>query len=380
MRDLRKVTLLVGLVAIVAAFVVPAGAVEVVQRATLIRGSGSDTTYFLLQDMDAHYNASKGCFSEVLPGNTQPLDNSCVVDDRSYPTKANVDHDVALSYFPLGSSNGIAQLCQRGLAGVTLIDYARASRGPKSSDCAGLRFVAFAKDALPWASFKDVSGAASANVDSLTQQELKDIFVNCTITNWSQVGGADAEIIVYAPQAGSGTRSAFDGFVGGSSDSCIPDEFKDGNGANGERVIFENTCSPVAEADKAAAILPYSYGKYQTTGGEGCSLGAIDGVEPSPQTISDGSFPFSRFLYNVYRQGFSENNATDATMEYINEDTGWLCKTAAEHDVNPSTGVNYRTEVENILQENGVTPIVEGPIGGGVAGTSHCRVTPIPAA
>lgn len=379
MRGLGKVAALLASAAIIAALV-PAGAAETEQRATLVRGSGSDTTYFLLQKLDNAYNGSRGCFSEVLPGNTQPLDNSCVQDDREYMTTENVDHDVALSYYPLGSSNGIKQLCERGLAGVTLVDYARSSRAPKSSDCQGLRFVAFAKDAIPWASFKDVAGSASASVGSLTQQELKDIFVNCTITNWNQVGGADAEIIIYAAQAGSGTRGAYDGFVGGDSSTCIPDQYKDGESSNGERVIFENSCSPVLEADRANAIFYYSYGRFQTSGGEGCSLGDIDGVTASPETISDGSFPFSRFLYNVYRQGFASFNASEATLEYVHEDTGWLCKTATEHGVNPSTGKNYREEIETIMMTDGFVPLVEGAIGGGVAGTSHCRVTPIPSA
>lgn len=46
-------------------------------------------------------------------------------------------------------------------------------------------------------------------VENLTSAQIKDIFEG-TITNWKDVGGKDADIVVVSREAGSGTRSAFE--------------------------------------------------------------------------------------------------------------------------------------------------------------------------
>ena len=124
---------------------------------------------------------------------------------------------------PAGSGTGINQLCQQGLANVASIDFARSSRGPKTGDCDGLQFTAFARDGISWHHFTSGRSEHPSNaVTNLTQDQLRKIFVTGEINNWSQVGGTSAPIVVYAAQAGSGTRTTFDGFVGGSSSSQIP--------------------------------------------------------------------------------------------------------------------------------------------------------------
>ncbi len=50
-------------------------------------------------------------------------------------------------------------------------------------------------------------------VKSLTGAQIRDIFLG-KIRNWSEVGGADAEIILVSREAGSGTRDAFESIMG----------------------------------------------------------------------------------------------------------------------------------------------------------------------
>ncbi len=362
--------LLIGLVAPVGA---QTGQLDQNKRADLIIGSGSDTTYSVMLELDQAYNQTPGCFSEAVAGQPAVLNHTCARADISTTlTTENYDHDVAVSMYPVGSSNGISQLCQRGLTNVSLIDYARSSRTPRTTDCQGLRFVAFARDALSWA--VSPTGPA-ANVTSLTQQQLRGIYLDCTINNWSQVGGANAPIIVYTAQAGSGTRATWDSFLSSTanSENCIPADQRS------SRVVFENNCALVKEADRANAIIPYSFGRFQVTGGQGCRLGGVDGVQPTKETIADGSFPYNRLLYNVYRNAVTAGrNAPNPTRDYVGESSGWICKPNTSHSVNPSTNKNFGDEITDILGAAGLVPLPVGPIGGGVAGESKCRVTTSP--
>ena len=341
-------------------------------------GSGSATTYELMDGLDRAYNESAGCSVLATP---QPLDFSCVLPDPVGTIKTeNYAHDRISEAYPLGSSNGVNQLCQQGLAGVAKIQFARSSRAPSGSDCTGLHFVAYARDGLPWEAFPDLPGSPVASMNNpdplcagkglcLTQAQIVGIFVTCTITNWNQVGGANAPIEVFAAQAGSGTRSAFDGFIGGSSESCIPAPDL------ATHVIFENenTSLFLNAHDAKNAIFYFSYGRWVNDilpNPDGSGLGAIDGIDVSAQTIGDGSFPYSRYMYNVYCNTCATGiNASIQTKKYINETTGWICKTNNKHSANPITGVNYGEELDQIIRDFGFVNI---PVGG--PGTNKCKL------
>lgn len=391
-----------------------------------IRIGGSDTTETVMNDLQELYNESPGC---ILTGTPQNLDGRCFDFDTTTPgiqaqyqndangnptDAANTDHDAAFGYHAVGSSTGITQLAQRGNAGVQLIDVARSSRAPRASDADGLRFFAFAKDAIPWVKFP---GTPAAAVSSLTVAQVSNIFSGCSgatqpeidktanggnnngTADWGDVGGVTGQpIVVWAAQDGSGTRATFDGFLGSGKNStnCIPTQYKDNNLANGERRIFENNAAPIRDADPVdcADLIPspanpsnpcapqsiyyYSIGRHTTTGGETSILGNLTvagtPIAPTEANIVSGAYPFSRDLYNAIRNDtFPSGLASDAVRNFVSAN-GFLCKSAAASAVNPRTGVNFRTEVEAILRDNGFIPIPVGATGAG-GGNSHCRAT-----
>src|SRR5262245_53991419 len=207
--------------------------------AASVLGSGSDTTQFMMNAIDSLYLFSPGCAQLAPQGQTQWLDFSCLFPDPPNTIQTeNYKHDQVHEAYFLGSSNGIKQLCNQGQAGVADIDFARSSRGPGQTDCTGLKFVAYARDGISWEAFNlkgsgvknmnnqsgTCAGSGGATQFCLTQSQLNGIFVACTLTNWNQVGGNSLKIAIYTPQAGSGTRSTWDGFVGGDSSHCIPQD------------------------------------------------------------------------------------------------------------------------------------------------------------
>ena len=119
------------------------------------------------------------------------------------------------------------------------IDFVRSSRVSSSAslgsqtagtsgDAKGLTFVSYAYDGVSWVHYSAVNGKAThsdlnytattkTNVQSqLTMDDLAAIYAG-NITNWSQVGGADAPIIVFSAQEGSGTQSTWKTYVGKNS-------------------------------------------------------------------------------------------------------------------------------------------------------------------
>ena len=309
MRRMIHVALALGAVAVIASLAAPAGATQrpkAAIKAAQILGSGSDTTQFMMNNLDSLYRFTPGCKVVADTGQTQPLDFSCILPDPvGTITTENYTHDQIQEAYFLGSSNGINQLCEQGQVGVAKISFARSSRALSGSDCTGLNFVAYAKDAIPFEAFPTVNGQPNPvfrgfnNPDPLcsgkglclTQAQLTGIFVSCSITNWNQVGSTvSAPIEIFTAQTGSGTRKTFDGFVGGNSQTCIPsgDLVSHTINENQNQSLFTNA------HDVHNAIYYFSYGVYQLNivpNPDGSALGAIDGIAPTVQTIQDGSFP-----------------------------------------------------------------------------------------
>ena len=231
---------LVGAAIIAAGFALPAGATIVPPANNTLIGSGSSTTYSMMQLLDPLFSCGAGPPAvRALPSATalQPLDYSCVAPPTPAANPENPFNDLAVEEPALGSSNGIRQLedlgaRRHGPSGGANIgnvannaNYARElSVGRVHLDLQGLNFAAYAEDGVSWFHFTEYASAASpsANLTNLTQTELVDIY-NGTFTNWDQVCngglrptgcGANAPIVVFLAQEGSGTQSTFKTFLG----------------------------------------------------------------------------------------------------------------------------------------------------------------------
>jgi len=393
MRKLAKLPILTGVVSI-AVLVTMSPAFAAQTTAQQILGSGSDTTYNMMVALSDVYNNSAGCEVVTSP---QPKDFSCT-GTPLLSKNENYFHDVVANAYPIGSGGGVGQLCSKGTAGTASIDFARSSRVPISTDCTGLHFVAYARDGVSWECFPTaaLAGCGGTVVKNLTTSQLKAIFVTCTTTSWSQVGGrAKTPITVYVPQANSGTGVTWAAFLGvnlaaGSVlSNCLSPGSNGSPGAPGSHVSFENTNEYIiANGDQKTAIFPFSIGVYTHTYGsangtkvDNSQLMSINGVAPSTANVTSQKFPALRDLFNVYCFGdpsLSNKCGTAAkspswVTNFVGEQ-GWICKNESQHtdlggkpDTDPITGVAYRTgtavgkapkgEIANIIRAQGFVPI-----------------------
>jgi phosphate transport system substrate-binding protein len=212
--------------------------------------------------------------------------------------------DVVIEIQGGGSSVGVTS------AGDGTVDIGNASREIKDSEFEAypeLQVFTIAYDGIAIVVNTDVA------IDSLTVEQVRGIFGG-EITNFSEVGGPDAEITVVSREEGSGTRGAFEELVM---------EYKD---AAGEKVAM-----PITEN----AILQQSNGQVRTTVSttpntiaylsfgfldDSVSAVAIDGTAPSVENVKNGSYSIYRPL-NMMTNG-APGELAQAFLDYILSDAG----------------------------------------------------------
>ena len=125
-------------------------------------------------------------------------------------------------------------------------------------------------------------------VTSLTTEQIQGIFKG-EITNWSEVGGNDQEILVISREDGSGTRGAFE--------EILKLEDESGSLVTEDALIFNgNGGVKAALASKENAVGYLSLGVVD----ESIKTLAVDGVDISVDNIKSGSYTISRpFLMNT---------------------------------------------------------------------------------
>ena len=366
---------------------------------TILFGSGSDTTYDMMKAVDKVYAGANGCATIWYTGETQPFNGTCSTNDLASGNGAdatkfpwvNDGHSTVTENFPVGSGNGVKELCYQGLANVRSVDFARSSSG-SSTACSDLTYVGYAKDAVSWYhATKDKTGAdtTSAKVASISKADLVKIY-NGTYTKWSDLNDkakdadgnvitdlADNAIKVYTVQSGSGTLSYWSSNIVAPVGTALTTGQE-----NAPAAIFQ-------DGNEADAIYFMSYGRYKQAAGitgsplaysgnsvaasypeAADALGKIDDVAPTNTTLvaSSGAFPLARTVYNVLRFPSAE------TLKYVGP-AGFICSETIGAVKDRISGKTYRTLVSEAIVAEGFVPLPSGTTGGGQVGTSYCRVS-----
>ena len=139
-------------------------------------------------------------------------------------------------------------------------------------------------------------------VDSVTVQQLHDIYAG-KITNWKDLGGKDEPIIAYQRSEGSGSQTGLYKFVIPKAEAMEP--------------ILEmriptmmGIVDVVANYDNAQGGIGYSYLYFVKNQhyDENIKLLKVNGVAPSNETISGGTYPMINTMYAVFRADEPENS------------------------------------------------------------------------
>ena len=153
-------------------------------------------------------------------------------------------------------------------------------------------------------------------VDSLTQQQAVGIYTGA-ITNWKEVGGADAEIVAYQRNETSGSQVMMENVVmDGQPMTDAPVEYRPSE--------MGALVDEVASYRNSADAIGYSVYYYVTEMylREGVKLLAIDGVAPSNETIASGEYPYTQYSYAVIRKDEREDSPARQLFDFLTTPEG----------------------------------------------------------
>ena len=146
----------------------------------------------------------------------------------------------------------------------------------------------------------------NVTVEDLTLEQLKGIFSG-EITNWSEVGGEDADIYVMNRKSGSGTRATFEAAVFGAGQP--ESTFK------GEAELDKSgdVVTQIGSTDNAISYLDFSH--FDDTKFKAIK---VNGVEPVSENVFDNSFPIWATEHMYCKEDADE--VTTAFLEYMLSD------------------------------------------------------------
>lgn len=146
-------------------------------------------------------------------------------------------------------------------------------------------------------------------VSNLTQEQIGKIYTG-EITNWREVGGADAKIVVIGREEGSGTRGAFEELIKAGGET-VEGKCKYAN-------VYNSTgAAKQAVAGNENAIAYISLSAVDET----VKALKADGVAPSEATVKDGTYKVQRPFIMITKKG-TTNELAKAFLAFLNSDEG----------------------------------------------------------
>ena len=219
---------------------------------------------------------------------------------------AEVEPGVTVSYDPTGSGAGITGATDKTL------DIGLSSRALKDEEKNDVDGTVIALDGIAIIVNKD------SKVEDLTVDQLKQMFTG-EITNWSEVGGDDGEIVLIGREAGSGTRDGFESIVD-VKDACQYAQELTATGA----VISAVEANPLAVGYVSLSAV-----------GDTVKKVTVGGVECSEDTVKDGSYEVQRPFVFVTNKSVTLSEQAQAFFDFAaSTDAADLIRTAGAVPVN----------------------------------------------
>lgn len=196
---------------------------------------------------------------------------------------------ISVTYNPTGSGSGITAVlegrCDIGLSSRDLKDEEKEN---------GLVGTVIAYDGIA------IIVNPQNSVENLSCDDIAKIYTG-EITNWKEVGGDDLEIVVIGREAGSGTRDGFESITG-TKDKCVLKQ------------ELTSTGDVIATVSQNPGAIGYaSLASVKDT----VKMLKVDNVEPSEDTIRDGSYKVQRNFVLVTKKDSKLSDSAQKFFDYV---------------------------------------------------------------
>ena len=199
------------------------------------------------------------------------------------------DTGISFTYNPTGSGSGIKAVtegrCDIGLSSRELKDEEKSS---------GLTGTVLAYDGIA------IIVNPNNPVKDLSLEDVAKIYKG-EITNWSEIGGDDAEIVLIGREAGSGTRDGFESITD-TEDKC---KYRQELTSTGD-VITTVSQNPGAIGYASVASVKNTV-----------KAVTIDGIAATEETIKDGSYVVQRPFVLVTKSDAKLSKEAQKFFDYI---------------------------------------------------------------
>ena len=209
---------------------------------------------------------------------------------------------VKVTYNPTGSGSGIKAV-QAGSCDIGL-----ASRDLKSEEATDLNGTVVAIDGIAMIVNKENP------VKDLTIEQIAALYKG-EITNWSEVGGLDAPVVLIGREAASGTRDGFESITD-TEDACK---------YNQELTSTGDVVQTVSSNPNAIGYASLASVK------DTVKLISVEGVTPSTETIQNGSYKIQRNFVMVTKKNAELSPAAKSFFEFATSSAAdeWIIEAGA---------------------------------------------------
>ncbi len=195
--------------------------------------------------------------------------------------------DVKVTYNPTGSSSGIQAVAEGRC------DIGLASRDLKEEETEDLQGTVVAIDGI------GIIVNPDNPVADLTLEQIGMIYTG-KITNWKEVGGSDAPVVLIGREAASGTRDGFEE-VTGTKDQC---QYSQELTSTGDVV---QTVSGNPNAIGYASVASVN---------DTVKLVSVEGITPTTETIQNGEYKVQRNFVLVTKKDTPLSKAAEEFFDF----------------------------------------------------------------
>lgn len=197
------------------------------------------------------------------------------------------NQDVKVTYNPTGSGSGI-QAVQEGRCDIGL-----SSRNLKDEEAKDLVGTVVAIDGIA------IILNPENPIADLTIEQIAQLYKG-EITNWKEIGGDDAPVVLIGREAASGTRDGFESITG-TEDACK----------------YSQELTSTGDVVQTVASNPNAIG-YASLASVKDTVKAIDveGVTPTTETIQNGTYKVQRNFVFVTKKNTELSGAAKAFFDF----------------------------------------------------------------